>query len=417
MAGLLETLRGINFKPTPLSTGLLLAGANMMQAGGPSYQPQNFGTSMGAGLQGLLQGYAGAQEAERKSAEDSLDAKSKRALQAAQAQYYTQGGSKGSANGLHVVGTKVITENGKLKLANIFSDGTHSVLPYEVPNDMQYINNGNEFMPQPKKMGIGGMQEQNPFVQPDPLKPVPVIDMGNNKAFVGDPGTLSPEDKAFMESQGLGKQESGVAPKTGVIPIQPSRAKIQEDLIMNQNKAAIENRQKLDQKEQQELIGAQKTSRALDNMMRYLYPNGKVERDASGRLVPPKEPMILGPGPIDRLKMAGQQIGVHSDQASNLEAVRRYGNDLVLDAAGGSLGSQISNSDVKFMEQRVGILNEAQDVQSLYNAISDLESKVAEIQSRAGSPSNAVNKEPINNNKSIPSNEVDDLVKKYLDGK
>lgn len=64
MAGLLETLQNLRFNPSPLSTGLMLGGANMMQAGGPSLQPQNFGSAMGAGLQGLLQGYVGAQDAQ-----------------------------------------------------------------------------------------------------------------------------------------------------------------------------------------------------------------------------------------------------------------------------------------------------------------------------------------------------------------
>lgn len=53
MAGLLS-----RFKPSPLSMGLLNAGANMMIAGGPSRMPNNLGTSLGAGLQGLLQGYS-----------------------------------------------------------------------------------------------------------------------------------------------------------------------------------------------------------------------------------------------------------------------------------------------------------------------------------------------------------------------
>lgn len=63
MAGLLSS-----FKPTPLSMGLLNAGANMMIAGGPSRMPTNLGTSLGAGLQGLLQGYSIENESQQERA-------------------------------------------------------------------------------------------------------------------------------------------------------------------------------------------------------------------------------------------------------------------------------------------------------------------------------------------------------------
>lgn len=57
MAGLLRSLTD-RFQPTPLSMGLINAGANMMMAGGPSRMPVNLGSTLGAGLQGLLQGYS-----------------------------------------------------------------------------------------------------------------------------------------------------------------------------------------------------------------------------------------------------------------------------------------------------------------------------------------------------------------------
>jgi hypothetical protein len=63
MAGLLEALQQLQFKPSPMNIGLMNAGSNMMAAGGPSLHPQNFGTAVGAGLQGLLSGYTGAETA------------------------------------------------------------------------------------------------------------------------------------------------------------------------------------------------------------------------------------------------------------------------------------------------------------------------------------------------------------------
>ena len=63
MAGLLRSLTD-RFQPTPLSMGLINAGANMMMAGGPSRMPVNLGSTLGAGLQGLLQGYSIENEAQ-----------------------------------------------------------------------------------------------------------------------------------------------------------------------------------------------------------------------------------------------------------------------------------------------------------------------------------------------------------------
>jgi hypothetical protein len=62
MAGLLETLRGIQFQPSAGSMGLLQMGANLLANSGPSTTPQNFGSALGQGLGGFSQGYMGFQQ-------------------------------------------------------------------------------------------------------------------------------------------------------------------------------------------------------------------------------------------------------------------------------------------------------------------------------------------------------------------
>lgn len=67
--GLIETLKNTlkDGKLTPASMALIQAGAKMMEAGGPSYQPRNFGTAVGSGLGGLLEGYTAGSEIERRN--------------------------------------------------------------------------------------------------------------------------------------------------------------------------------------------------------------------------------------------------------------------------------------------------------------------------------------------------------------
>ncbi|MEF3075163.1 hypothetical protein V2P20_09010 [Methylobacter sp. Wu1] len=59
MAGLLETLRGIQFQPSAGSMGLLQMGANLLANSGPSTTPQNFGSALGKGVNGFTQGFMG----------------------------------------------------------------------------------------------------------------------------------------------------------------------------------------------------------------------------------------------------------------------------------------------------------------------------------------------------------------------
>jgi hypothetical protein len=59
MAGLLESLKNIQFQPSAGNMGLLQMGAQMMANSGPSLTPTNFGTALGQGLNGFAQGYTG----------------------------------------------------------------------------------------------------------------------------------------------------------------------------------------------------------------------------------------------------------------------------------------------------------------------------------------------------------------------
>jgi hypothetical protein len=56
MAGLLSFLDNIEYRPTPISQGLLNLGAAMLANSGPSLKPVGFGQALGQGLQAFSQG-------------------------------------------------------------------------------------------------------------------------------------------------------------------------------------------------------------------------------------------------------------------------------------------------------------------------------------------------------------------------
>jgi hypothetical protein len=72
MAGLLESLKNIQFQPSAGNMGLLQMGAQMLANSGPSLTPTNFGTALGQGLNGFTQGYTGFQDREREQAQQAL---------------------------------------------------------------------------------------------------------------------------------------------------------------------------------------------------------------------------------------------------------------------------------------------------------------------------------------------------------
>ena len=160
-----------------------------------------------------------------------------------------------------------------------------------------------------------------------------------------------------------------------------------QDVDLAKEKAAIENKQKIDQQVNTQTQGAKKGLGTLDSMMKYLYPDGQPVRDASGRLAPPTDAMLLGNSPIDRATMLGHQYGMHNDKASNLTGLRRLVGSLVMDANNGSLGAGVSNADVEFLKRLQGVTDSAQDPKDIYNAIADNEDKFNRIMGAAKSPS------------------------------
>lgn len=96
--GLLETLRNIEFEPTPMSMGLLQMGAQMLANSSNQPAPVSFGSVLGHGINGFTQGAGSVMQ--QRVEED---------LKRAQIQhykdlgsYYTAGGGK---NAPHLVGT------------------------------------------------------------------------------------------------------------------------------------------------------------------------------------------------------------------------------------------------------------------------------------------------------------------------
>ena len=222
-------------------------------------------------------------------------------------------------------------------------------------------------------------QGQARLDQPTGLMPVPnsaPLPVPNSTPIVKG---ASPIDLKRQEAEAM------IAPK-----VQEAQAvgavKYAQDVDLAKEKAVIENQQKIDQQVNTQTQGAKKGLGTLDSMMKYLYPGGQPVRDASGRLAPPTDAMLLGNSPIDRATMLGHQYGMHNDKASNLTGLRRLVGSLVMDANNGSLGAGVSNADVEFLKRLQGVTDSAQDPKDIYNAIADNEDKFNRIMGAAKSP-------------------------------
>jgi hypothetical protein len=91
MAGLLESLKNIQFQPSAGNMGLLQMGAQMLANSGPSLTPTNFGTALGQGLNGFTQGYTGFQDREQRNLMDQARLKLLQERVAQQAQSAQRG--------------------------------------------------------------------------------------------------------------------------------------------------------------------------------------------------------------------------------------------------------------------------------------------------------------------------------------
>jgi len=183
--------------------------------------------------------------------------------------------------------------------------------------------------------------------------------------------------------------EKVLGPVMGQSPAEAAEAKARAELpIKIEEKQAvsdIENQQKIEQERNKRTEGAKITGQTLNQMYRYLYPsdesgNPVINRDETGRLVPPDEKMITGASPADRLRMLYHEYSNTEDPlTANTTQVKKLGAQLVLAATGGSLGAQISNADRSYLERAQGILESSQNITDVYNAISDIEAKIKEI--------------------------------------
>ncbi|MGZ5029068.1 MAG: hypothetical protein ACXWAT_00615 [Methylobacter sp.] len=212
---------------------------------------------------------------------------------------------------------------------------------------------------------------------------------GGGKVNVDITPDASPEDRALLESF---QQQTGGNMVKSQTPAEAARTKATAELPVKldekQGIADIENNQKLEQDQQKELKGALKLESTLSDMHRYLYPEGTPVRDKEGRLTKPDQQMILGNGPADRISMMAHEMGKDSPQASNTIALRREANQAVIGLMNGSLGSGISNADRDFIQSQVGILEKAQHVDDIYNAVADIEKRVNDIKNRSGHQTN-----------------------------
>lgn len=130
--------------PSPLAMGLLQMGAQMMQAGAPSKDPASgsFGGVLGAGFQGLAggmnQGYGMQQDSMM------MNIQRQRAKQML------------ADSSPHLVKTQsVMKPDGNIGMVGVFSDGSVKEYAHNLPNDLQYLDNGQGFYPAFKK-GLPG---------------------------------------------------------------------------------------------------------------------------------------------------------------------------------------------------------------------------------------------------------------------
>jgi len=149
-----------------------------------------------------------------------------------------------------------------------------------------------------------------------------------------------------------------------------------------QEKADIETKQKAAQTRQQELQGVTKLDESLKSIMKYLYKDGEPVRNDSGRLIPPKQRMILNSDPIDRAKDTLYEYGMPNQKAQNLHGVKKEAASMVLGLMNGSLGTGVSNADRDYIAQQVGIMEKAQNINDIYQAIADVEDRIKTVKGR-----------------------------------
>lgn len=157
---------------------------------------------------------------------------------------------------------------------------------------------------------------------------------------------------------------------------------------------------KQNQENQQKVENSQLALQALDRLAPFLFESKKFEYDNDGNLVVPKKQMIVGNTPIDRAKIgSAKYFGVNYPEVNNLAGLHQGIKQLTVDAAGGKLGSGISDSDIKVLQDTTGITGEMQSIPQVYQAIGQLLKRHNDIINRYA-------KKPI-------ATDVDALVKHY----
>jgi hypothetical protein len=94
----------------------------------------------------------------------------------------------------------------------------------------------------------------------------------------------------------------------------------------------------------------------IDELMKYLYPDGKPIYDKNGDMIPPKEKMIFDNAPFDRAKFLAHNKGFGTfDQGTNLNSLVKAAKQVTLDNLNGKLGAGIATADLNFINDLTGV--------------------------------------------------------------
>lgn len=172
-------------------------------------------------------------------------------------------------------------------------------------------------------------------------------DLEGAKELAGIQKAIAPETSAEMQAYGMAKRQGY---QGGILEFMKEKAAAGATRVSN-NTTVQSGEKEYDKalnKEQADVfLGYQKGGRNAANAQNTLDLMENLTND-------PRFYSGTGGELVTRAKQAGASVGiVDKDAAGPNELFKSLGNKLVIDAAGGSLGSQISNADVSFIRNTV----------------------------------------------------------------
>jgi len=198
----------------------MMAGANMMQAGGPSLAPRNFGTAFGSGMEGLVQGAL----LQRKQQQDEEEAKAMQAYRDALM------AGKGQSSAPHLLNTQVVMgKNGQPVIVGFNSDAsTKEFTDYQPMIPQKSIDTGGEILQVPAKAPWGMPTQPVAPIAPMSAQPIPQSPSVINTGVPYTPEELNAIQQDFA-NQGKAKVPFPMGPiKKEMSPAQKAQLALSE---------------------------------------------------------------------------------------------------------------------------------------------------------------------------------------------